>query len=312
MEVLRRLSVFRERLGPEVGTAFDALAERLRLFFGHSGEGYFSHPLALPVLELPRWAAAGHGTMVAPSTLTNLAEAAMAGYLHVRVQDDWFDEQVGEPGAVMMLADALFARHQILLAREVDAGSAFWELFEEVWLGYREAMLFERGLHTSGEPYDAVAFGKVLARSRPLMLPPAAALFVADRPEDVRLLERFASALNAGHQLFADLLDVEKDRANGHMTYVLFRLGARMGDACGADALRVALFSRGGFDAVVSDALDELARAQQAAEALAMPEAVHFLEERAQIMAGIQRKVFEALFSRLQGRGADRPEEHPS
>ncbi|MGH8885985.1 MAG: geranylgeranyl pyrophosphate synthase [Egibacteraceae bacterium] len=298
-EVLRRLAVFRGRLGPELGAAFDALEERLELFRGGHGQGYFSHPMALPVLELPQWAAAHtarQGTAVGPAVAADLVEAAAVGYLHVRVQDDWFDEAVGEPGAAMMLSDALCARHQALLARAVPVGSAFWELFEEAWLGYGEAMLLERRLHRGEAAYDAAAFRSVLARSRPLVLSPAAALFAAGRAEDVETLEQFSAALVTAHQLFADLLDAEKDRANGNRTHVLFRLDGRAGGDREAEALRVALFSRGGFDAVVSDALDELARARRAADALAMPEAVRFCEERARLMTELQVKLFEAFF----------------
>jgi hypothetical protein len=304
LAALERLADFPRRLGPELTAAFDALAARLGLFRG-SDRGYFSHPMALPVLELPQWAAAHaarHGSVIAPTVVERLMEAAATGYLHVRVQDDWFDEGVGEPGTTMMLSDVLFARHQALLAREVPCGSAFWELFEEVWLGYGEAMLLERRLHKGEEPYDDAAFRGVLARSRPLVLPPAAVLFAAGRAEDVESLEQFSAALVAAHQLFADLLDAEKDRANTNRTHVLFRLGNRAGGGQGAEALRVALYSKGGFDAVVHDALEELARARQAADALAMPEAARFCEERARLMTDLQAKIFTAFFSQLSHR----------
>lgn len=301
-EVRRRLSAFRQRLGPELSAVFDALAARLGLFRSSEREGYFSHPMALPVLELPQWVAARtsrQGAAIAPMAVANLVEAAAVGYLHVRVQDDWFDEAVGEPGAVMMLSDALFARHQALLAREIPFGSAFWERFEEIWLGYGEAMLLERRLHKGTEPYDARAFRRVLARSRPLVLPPAAALFVASHPEDVEALERFSAALVAAHQLFADLLDAEKDQEHGNRTHVLFRLGGEADGDREAGALRIALYSQGGFDAIVSDALEELEQARRAADALGIPEAARFCEERAQHMIEFQVRVFEGFFSGL-------------
>jgi hypothetical protein len=299
-EALRRLAAFRGRLGPELGAAFDAFAARLKLFRGDDEHGYFSHPMALPVLELPQWAVAHtarRGRTIAPAVAASLGEAAAMGYLHVRVQDDWFDEAVGDPGTAMRLSDAFFVRHQALLARVVPSRSAFWELFEEVWLGYGEAMLLERRLHKGGQPYDIAAFRRVLTRSRPLALPPAAALFSAHQSEDVELFEQFSAALAVGHQLFADLLHVEKDRTNENRTHVLFRLGAKSGGEREAQALRVALFSRGGFDTIVSDALKELAQARSAAEALGVPEATRFCDERARYMAQVQRKVFEALFS---------------
>jgi signal transduction histidine kinase len=264
--------------------------------------------MALPVLEFPQWAAAHaarQGVTIAPPVLANLVEAAAVGYLHIRVQDDWFDEAIGEPGAVMMLSDMLFTRAQTLLAREVPQ-SAFWELFEDVQLGYAEAMLFERRLQQrSEEPYEAVAFQKVLARSRPLVLPPAAVLFLADLTEDVEALERFSAALVTGHQILADLLDAKKDRENGNMTYVLWRLDGKSEDDRNADALPEPLFSLGGFDTVICHALDEVARARQVADALAMPEAARFCEERMRFTTELHARVLQAFFSELSGVGID-------
>ena len=294
VEALGRLASLRARLGPELGAAFEALSTRLRLFDG----GYFSHPLGLPVLELPGWAAehAGRcGAAIDPATTMNLVEAAAVGYLHVRIEDDWFDEGIGEPGAAMMLSDALFVRHQGLLAREIPRGDGFWDLFEEVWRGYGEAMLLERRLHKGEGVRDVGAFHEVLARSRPLILPAAAILFAAGRAHDLAALERLCAALIAGHQLFVDLLHAEKDRALGNITHVLGRLGG--GPGLEAAALRTELFVRGGFDAVVSDARQEIARARGAAVELAMPEAVRFLDGREQYMTQVQRRVFEVFFS---------------
>ncbi|WP_438028048.1 geranylgeranyl pyrophosphate synthase [Sorangium sp. So ce233] len=333
-EVLRRLVALRGRLGGELGALFDELATRLRLFEGEPGEGYFSHPMALPVLELPLWVATrfgapapGAGSQGLPTLAVDLAEAAAVGYLHVRIEDDLLDEGLGEPGAAVLLSGALFARHQALLARSLPGGSAFWDLFEEVWFGYGEAMLLERRLHRGGGPRDAEAFRRVLARSRPLVLPAAAALFALSRPERLAALEAFVSALAAAHQLFADLLHAEKDRAIGNATYVLARLGAQVEpggdgpprpggaaraddeprrdpDGRGATALRAALFARGGFDAILEEARCELARAEDAAGGLELPEAVRFCKERAQYMTEIQRRVFLAFFSALAGEPA--------
>lgn len=306
VEAFVRLAALRRRLGGELGALFDALAARLRLFEGGPGAGYFSHPMALPVLQLPRWIAARYGDPGAP-LVVNLAEAAAVGYLHVRVEDDWFDEAIGDPGASMILSGALFARHQALLARELAPASAFWGLFEEVWLGYAEAMLFERRLHQGLRAHDAEAFQQVLARSRPLVLPAAAALFALGREAELPALEALVAALVAGHQLFADLLNIEKDRALGNTTHVLFRLGALGSDGAvvaggdpGAAALRVALFVHGGFEAIVDEARAELARAGAAAATLGLPAASRFIEARGRYMREVQEKVFLAFFNALR------------
>ncbi|MDC0683261.1 geranylgeranyl pyrophosphate synthase [Sorangium atrum] len=328
-EVLRRLASFRARLGSGLGALFDELAARLRLFEGEPGDGYFSHPTALPVLELPLWVATrpggpplarDAGSPALPPLAVDLAEAAAVGYLHVRIEDDLLDEGVGEPAATVLLSGALFARHQTLLARVLPGGSAFWGLFEEVWLGYGEAMLLERRLHRGAGPQDGATFRRVLARSRPLVLPAAAALFALSQAEHLAALEEFVSALVAAHQLFADLLHAEKDRDFGNTTYVLSRIWAlaaadaappsgdvvsagprRDQEMRSATALRARLFARGGFDAILEEARCELARAEVAAGALGLPEAARFCREREQYMVAIQRRVFLAFFSALAG-----------
>lgn len=295
--MLARLGALRRGLGPELGAAFDELAGRLRLFEGRAGQGYFSHPMALPTLDLPRWAAAHlalRGAEAPPARVLRLAEAAAVGYLRVRVEDDWLDEGIGEPGAVMMLAGALGARHEALIAAELPRGSAFWDLFEEVWRGYAEAMLLERRLQRGEGDYDEAAFRRVLARSRPLVLPAAAALFAAGRIEGLAAVEQLVDGLAAGHQLFADALHAQKDSALGVTTHALRRLGVERG-AGGAEVAQ-ALLLRGGLDALVDAARAELERARTAARALGAEEAERFLEERVRYMADLRARAFQALF----------------
>ncbi|MCC6556238.1 MAG: geranylgeranyl pyrophosphate synthase [Polyangiaceae bacterium] len=302
--VLARLAALRGRLGGDLGAAFDGLAARLRLFEGRAGEGYFSHPPALPVLELPVWIAAHltrRGAALPPGRALDLAESAAAGYLRVRMEDDWFDEGVGEPHEAAMLAQALFARHAALIARGLSPGSPYWALFEEVWAGYGEAMLLERRLHRGEAPHDAAAFRRVLARTRPLVLPAAAALFGAGREADLDALERVLEPLAASHQLFTDLLHARKDRAAGNATHALFRLGVAGGDSA---ALGAALFAGGGFGAILADARRELDAARAAAAELSAPELARCLERRAEHMAATEERIVLALLTGAPAGGA--------
>ncbi len=61
-------------LGPSLAAAFDEVAARLGLL-GTSDPGYFLHPLALPVLQLPVWlgeVCAARGRIVPPAVIDGL------------------------------------------------------------------------------------------------------------------------------------------------------------------------------------------------------------------------------------------------
>ncbi|HZF52408.1 MAG TPA: hypothetical protein VE093_27325 [Polyangiaceae bacterium] len=233
-------------------------------------------------------------------------EAAATGYLHVRVQDDLMDEGVGEAGPAMLLAEALFLRHQTLLARLVPLGSGFWSRFQTRWLAYNEAMLLEQHLHRSGGVTDAASFDQVLQRSWPLSLPAAAVLALAAVPDGAELdkaLHLFVMHLTRAHQLFTDLLDAEKDLRNKNLTYVVCRFtkGGRDGGERDARELRRRLMLGGGVDEVVAEIHQDLDRAVEAARVLDSEEACRFVEARRAFMADVQRKAFEGLFERLLG-----------
>jgi hypothetical protein len=211
--------------------------------------------------------------VLSADSVLDCIEAAATGYLHVRVQDDLMDEGVGEAGPAMLLAEALFLRHQTLLARLVPLGSGFWSRFQTRWLAYNEAMLLEQHLHRSGGVTDAASFDQVLQRSWPLSLPAAAVLALAAVPDGAEL-----------------------DKA-----LHLFTKGGRDGGERDARELRRRLMLGGGVDEVVAEIHQDLDRAVEAARVLDSEEACRFVEARRAFMADVQRKAFEGLFERLLG-----------
>jgi hypothetical protein len=301
-----RLQALRASFGPRLGAALDALASRLSLF-GGAGPDYFCHPLALPVLQLPVWAAdvaRRRGAEIPAAAVLDCVEAAATGYLHVRIHDDQMDEGVGEAASAMLLAEALFVRHQVLLARVAPPGSDFWARFQARWLAYGEAMLLEQHLHRTGGVTDAAAFDQVLQRSWPLSLPASAVLSLAALSDGAVLeetLHNFVMHLTRAHQLFTDLLDAEKDLRNKNLTYLVCRFtkGGRDGGERDARELRQRLMLGGGIDAIVAEIHQDLDRAVEAARALGAEEACRFVEARRAFMTDVQRKVFEGFFARL-------------
>ncbi len=299
--VRHRLAEYRRTLGPHVAAQLDDLLRRLK--FDREGS-YFLGPAAQPVLQLPRWVDAS-GEPAGEEVVSGAVEAAAMGYLHVRVQDDFMDEGVGEPAEVMVLSDGLFGRHTALLARIVGWREGFWGLFESLWAGYGEGALLERELFARGEGYDEVAFAGVVQRSYPLMLPGAAVLARQGRWDQIGELRGFVEALVAAHQRFHDLVDAEKDLDLGNATYIVQRFGG----GGGRETLRRRLFLEGGFDVVVGEVLADLERARDRAWAMGMDDAVAFVDERSELVVRTQHDVFHALFEQILASGSQEPED---
>lgn len=299
--VRHRLAEYRRTLGPRVASLLDDLLRRLK--FDREGS-YFLGPAAQPVLQLPGWVDHS-GEPVGEDVVAATVEAAAMGYLHVRVQDDFMDEGVGEAAAVMVLSDGLFGRHQALLAQIAGDHAEFWGLFEELWAGYGEGSLLERELFARGSGYDEEAFGAVVRRSFPLMLPGAAVLVRQGRWDEIAQLRGFVEALVAAHQRFHDLVEAEKDEDLGNATFVVQRFGRGEGRG----ALRRRLFLEGGFDVVVGEVLGDLGRARDRAWAMGMDAAVAFVDDRSELVVRTQHDVFHALFEQILASGSGEPEE---
>jgi hypothetical protein len=281
---------------PNQRSAFDRMAQRLELT-GDSGASYFLAARALPVTQLPTWccALAGRrGRGLAVDAPDQLCESAVAGYLHVRLQDDLLDEGVGRPVEVMLLAEALLVRHLYLLGEVAGEGAGLRQLVADRWRHYGDAMLLESQVHAGTLPCDTATFLRLLDRSRPLVLPGAAALAAAGLGAEMGPLDDYVGHLVDGHQRFHDLQDAERDLREGRQTLVT----RRYGDGGGA-AMRRRLVLEGGFDGTVAEARTALEAAASSAAALGLDEAVADAEGRIEAMAASQRAVFERLFRAL-------------
>ena len=191
----------------------------------------------------------------------------------------------------MLLAHCLFCRHQAVLVPLVAAHAGFWRMFEEKWLGYGEALAFERRVQRQPGGADAVAFEHILRRSHPLVIPGAAVLAHLERWELFPELERFVRHSTAAAQLLDDLVDAEQDRRDGNHTWVVNRLGGGEGSA----SLGRRLYLEGGYDTLMDEALRELALAQEVAKGLRMAAAVLALERDAGQMRSMREQVAGAL-----------------
>ena len=285
------LLAFRRASGPLLGAAFDA-------FLASRGLSIESHPLAnftriaQPVVHLPVWIAAAlarHRRPATPAAVIAAIESAATGYLCAQVQDAIVDGTGEVAVDRMLLAHALFARHQSALA-SVTSHPEFWRFFDEKWRAYAEALALERKLQRGTHPIDAAAFDRILDRSRPLVLPAAALLAHAGNWERALALDELVRHTTRAAQLTDDAADAERDLKSGNLTYVVRRMN---GDR-GLPALLSRLFFEGGFDQILREAMTDLDAAAAIATRADLLEARHGIDEARRRVDELRRKKLDA------------------
>ncbi len=276
-------------LGPRGHAALDALRDRLDLR-GGAEPGYFRHPLALPVVDLPVWTAAALAPDTPPPRVAAAVRAAAFGYLHVRLRDDLVDERTGGTEE-LLLSDILLHAHRSALD-EAAAGRARRDA-DALWSAYAEAMLLDADLRAGVATWSAETEAQSLDRSMPLVLP---ALAVA--PERARApLTGLVRALVGGHQLVNDLVDFDKDLRNGNRTWVLHRAGAERGPG----PARTWLLAGGGLDALAGEAHERFDAAAAGATALGLAPLAAFVAARRSHLDTARTQAYEAFFRAMLG-----------
>lgn len=289
-------------LGPRLESLRVSVSSRLaelldRLLSRHGWTGNWDQlldPLGQPIVQLPYWTA----EMVSEAGLTSsrlddLAEAAVVGYLHVRVQDDLIDEGGWSPEEALLLAEALLMRHVSMLAGQVGSSDRFWSYFERKGWDYCDAMLLERRLLDPASFHGEAEFDSVLRRSTALIIPSAAVLDAADRWDLLAPVEELVWHTVRSGQLVDDLIDAQSDLERGNHTWVVRRLGGSGGRRALLD--RVGL--GGGFDEVVADIARDVEAATNAAQRLGANSAEAWLAERRTAVLGLQETFFARLFA---------------
>ena len=290
-ELAPRLENLRASLGP----ALSALLTRLLARHGWTGNwDRLRHPLGQPIVQLPFWSAeiVSGDREIARSMLDDLAEAAVVGYLHVRIQDDLIDEGTWPVEEAVLLAEALLIRHVALLAHHAGKSKGFWSYFQRKGWDYCDAMLLERRLLRPTSTYGEEEFDLVLRRSAALIIPSALVLDEADRWDLIPHLETLVWHMVRSGQLIDDLIDVAGDLDRGNHTWVVRRMGG--GD--GREALLQRLGLEGGFDEIVDDINRDLDAATAAAAELGARAALNWLTARRAAVATRQERFFARLF----------------
>lgn len=276
--------------GGEIGSAASAMLERHGYTVTEDAPGPHTNVLGHPLFELPLWLSWDPDRRLPESTMADICESSLSGYLAVRAEDDFFDEAVGDAGTVMMLAGFFRVRHQMLLAPLVSH-PAFWERFGRLWHAYAEAMLLERSLHQRSETFGTDDFERVLARSQPLEIPGLAVMALQGRWQSVQQLAEFVRHITRATQTFNDFVDAPKDLALGNHTHMLRRLGGMDGPA----SLARGMIEQ--CDRIVSESNAHLDRAVEIAHALEMEGFEPWFDARRSAMAAASDRMYRALFS---------------
>ncbi|MSP92630.1 MAG: hypothetical protein EXR79_12645 [Myxococcales bacterium] len=274
-----QLRAWADGLTPELRVAFDAVTAGSGLHADAGAEAYLAN-LSQPVVLLPLWFADG----LPDDVVVAVIGSALAGYLAVRLHDDWMDEARGDPTEAMLLGTALLARSSSLAGEHVS-DPRWWRLHAELWQAYAEAMAFERLVVGQRVPYDLAAFQLVLRRSEPLLLPAAALLVARGRWHDVERARGLVQATVRAHQHFDDLRDALGDFREGRRTWLIAQ--ADVGDA----GAFMQWLLRGGADMALGQADAELDLALAAAADLELPAAEVWLLERRRAMWAWHGKV---------------------
>ncbi len=221
-----------------------------------SPDAYFGHPLALPVVELPSWAATRIGPALPETPVVAAVASSVAGYIHVRILDDVVDGDRSQPSSPtdLLLSAALLTAHHTFLAVARGASAPDTDA-SDVWARFARAMCDEA--HTRAGPPaipDEATFQASLDRSRPLGLP-AAALFRNAGLSPAPVWEAVDLLIDV-HQRHTDLIDLSRDAQHGWTTRVSAQLGI-------ADA-RATAFQDGTLDSLFRDMFTKLDQAAHA------------------------------------------------
>jgi hypothetical protein len=296
VHVDQHLLVARATMLPRVRNAFDRLLQERGLLSSDPAP-YFS-PLGHPLFELPVWVAGrldDEGIETPSEVLSNVLGVSALGYLHARAQDDWLDGCAAADPTLIAVAEALIALCNQLLTSVVGASTRFWRYYSQILNEYAESLLDMAEVRKKQAPISRSTFERLLAQSRPLVIPSAALLDRGDRWHLRDHLEEFVLTATASSQLFNDLTDLYRDRDMGHRTWTTDSVGE---SAAGELWLEVAGETSneqqaGRISERIRTALSFHERSARATRALELTAAETWLRDR--------QAALESLFGSLRG-----------
>jgi hypothetical protein len=289
LHVDRHLVEARATMLPRVQHAFDKLLSE-RGLLSPDPASYFG-PLGHPLFELPVWVTRrlnDEGIETPEEVLSDVLGVSALGYLHARAQDDWLDGSSNTEARLIAVAEALLALCNQLLVYVVGTSRRFWRFYVQVLNDYAESLLEAAEVRRTEAPISRTTFERLLAQSRPLVIPSAALLDRADRWQLLRHLEEFVLTATASSQLFNDLTDLYRDREVGHRTWTTDAVGESGAAELWLEVAGASNEEQGGrISERIGTALMFHERSARAAQALGLTAAETWLTDRQAALEGL-------------------------
>jgi hypothetical protein len=185
---------------------------------------YLTGPRAFPILLLPWWLEASLASRPDPALQADLVDAAIAGYLFVRMIDDLMDDDRDVPPAAVPALIVLHTEFQSVFARRFAADHPFWAEFRRASFAAAETASADATLEQVGRAeFERIAARKVAGA----MIPIAAVCHAHGRADVLPAWADLVDRLGRWHQMRDDTLDWSRDELHGRTTYVLSEAARR-------------------------------------------------------------------------------------
>jgi len=314
------------RLGA-LPSPLDALAARFLRSVAEgttSHRGYFSGPLAPPLLYLPLWLARrlsteGALTAHAEAAVTPLLAGTMQGYFYVRIQDDLLDDPARADPELLLLGNACFAGMVLAYTEALGPrAAAFFQAFDRAFSAFSRLTLAEQRVVRGDGPYPEALFeehaGKVAFARVPLLAVAALADALHLEPSITALVDH----LGVAYGLANDALGWPRDLRAGHRTHLLALAGLERADLDAlakltdeqtraeahealAERLRVSLYEGMLLHRTIERAIAAQHQAAASAQALGLPGFDGYTTDRLAWLGALDREILAMSIKRALG-----------
>ncbi|GAB4515044.1 MAG: hypothetical protein OHK0046_17970 [Anaerolineae bacterium] len=271
-----------DRLLHDMRAVAPAMAEQAEAWMqGLSRTGiaadYFQHPLAFPMLLLPRWVEESLQGEVTEPFQADLTYSSISGYYFIRMVDNVMDEQSALETQLLPMTGFFHAQATRVYHRYFPYDHLFWAYFA-YWNAQSAALAIEDGMRTgiTFDDFQQIAGKKVIGGKIPVV----AVLARYDHLGDLAAWEPFYDKLSCWHQMFNDVLSWHKDMQHGTASYFLCEGDRRKA----AHETRLAWLLREGFTWGLETLTEWLQELHRLADDLNSPGLTHYLRHREHLL----------------------------
>jgi hypothetical protein len=230
------------------------------------------------------------------------AQAALFGYLYIRIQDDLYDFEEGSDPSMLLLGNQLMGEC-FRIFRRLSGGPAFWDVFDRLWLDFSQATAWEIAARRDHwKPFseeEILLAGKKLSFAK---APVAIVALQAGGEGDLPVLFQMMDRLAASSQLLNNLEGLRKDLRIGGFTYPLSRIMNEEDIAAGGDLVQAAfgrLLKNSSLEDLMDRALDLDDQALEMARKFPVPPLADFIKRRRERVGEARRRYLEIKLESL-------------